>query len=127
MSTVGFRAVLAAFVLLAFHLAVSIDAASAQARRTPLKSAPAPQLLKRDVLGLYDGTTEPAAKGTRLHKYLEMPLNHLGYRLTLHDISKGLPPLGAIANAISNAAGVRLNHIPMSPPRVLKALKAKKS
>lgn len=37
-----------------------------------------------------------------------------------------VPPLGAIANAISNAAGVRLNHIPMSPPRVLKALKAKK-
>jgi CO/xanthine dehydrogenase Mo-binding subunit len=29
-----------------------------------------------------------------------------------------VPPLGAIANAISNAFGVRLNHIPMSPPRV---------
>ncbi len=27
-----------------------------------------------------------------------------------------VPPLGAIANAISNAAGVRLTHIPMSPP-----------
>ena len=37
-----------------------------------------------------------------------------------------VPPLGAIANAISNAAGVRLNHIPMSPPRVLKAIKAAK-
>jgi CO/xanthine dehydrogenase Mo-binding subunit len=37
-----------------------------------------------------------------------------------------VPPLGAIANAISNAAGVRLTHIPMSPPRVLKALKEKK-
>jgi CO/xanthine dehydrogenase Mo-binding subunit len=37
-----------------------------------------------------------------------------------------VPPLGAIANAISNAAGVRMNHIPMSPPRVLKAIKAKK-
>ncbi len=35
-----------------------------------------------------------------------------------------VPPLGAIANAISNAAGVRMTHIPMSPPRVLKALKA---
>ncbi|MCA0433124.1 MAG: xanthine dehydrogenase family protein molybdopterin-binding subunit [Proteobacteria bacterium] len=34
-----------------------------------------------------------------------------------------VPPLGAIGNAISNAAGVRLNHVPMSPPRVLKAIK----
>ncbi len=34
-----------------------------------------------------------------------------------------VPPLAAIANAVSNAAGVRMTHIPMSPPRVLKAIK----
>ena len=34
---------------------------------------------------------------------------------------------GAIANALSNAAGVRLTHIPMSPPRVLKALEGKRA
>jgi CO/xanthine dehydrogenase Mo-binding subunit len=34
-----------------------------------------------------------------------------------------VPPLAAIANALSNAAGVRMTHIPMSPPRVLKAIK----
>ncbi|MFZ5672671.1 MAG: xanthine dehydrogenase family protein molybdopterin-binding subunit [Pseudomonadota bacterium] len=33
-----------------------------------------------------------------------------------------VPPLAAIANAVSNAAGVRMTHIPMSPPRILKAL-----
>jgi CO/xanthine dehydrogenase Mo-binding subunit len=33
-----------------------------------------------------------------------------------------VPPLAAIANAVSNAFGVRMTHIPMSPPRVLKAL-----
>jgi CO/xanthine dehydrogenase Mo-binding subunit len=33
-----------------------------------------------------------------------------------------VPPLAAIAIAVSNAAGVRLNHIPMSPPRILAAL-----
>jgi len=33
-----------------------------------------------------------------------------------------VPPLAAIGNAVSNAVGVRLNHIPMSPPRILKAL-----
>ncbi|MFO0992212.1 MAG: xanthine dehydrogenase family protein molybdopterin-binding subunit [Hyphomicrobiales bacterium] len=33
-----------------------------------------------------------------------------------------VPPLAAIANAVSNAAGVRMTHIPMSPPRILKAI-----
>jgi len=32
------------------------------------------------------------------------------------------PPLAAIGNAISNAVGVRMNHVPMSPPRILKAI-----
>ncbi|MFK7761678.1 MAG: xanthine dehydrogenase family protein molybdopterin-binding subunit [Roseobacter sp.] len=35
-----------------------------------------------------------------------------------------VPPLAAVANAVSNAAGVRMTHIPMSPPRILAALKA---
>ena len=38
-----------------------------------------------------------------------------------------VPPLAAVANAVSNAAGVRMDHIPMSPPRILKAIKAKKN
>ena len=33
-----------------------------------------------------------------------------------------VPPLAAIANAVSNAVGVRMSHIPMSPPRILAAL-----
>ena len=33
-----------------------------------------------------------------------------------------VPPLAAIGNAVSNAVGVRLSHVPMSPPRILKAL-----
>jgi CO/xanthine dehydrogenase Mo-binding subunit len=33
-----------------------------------------------------------------------------------------VPPLAAVANAVSNAAGVRLMHLPMSPPRVLAAM-----
>jgi CO/xanthine dehydrogenase Mo-binding subunit len=35
-----------------------------------------------------------------------------------------VPPLAAIAIAVSNAAGVRMTHIPMSPPRILAALEA---
>lgn len=34
-----------------------------------------------------------------------------------------VPPLPTIANAIRDAAGVRMTHAPMSPPRVLAALK----
>ncbi len=37
-----------------------------------------------------------------------------------------VPPLAAIANAVSNAVGVRMSHIPMSPPRILSALNAEK-
>ena len=33
-----------------------------------------------------------------------------------------VPPLAAIGNAVSNAVGVRMNHVPMSPIRILKAL-----
>ncbi len=33
-----------------------------------------------------------------------------------------VPPLAAIANSVSHAAGVRLTELPMSPPRVLKAI-----
>ena len=38
-----------------------------------------------------------------------------------------VPPLAAIANAVSNAVGVRMTHIPMSPPRILAALEAGKA
>ena len=36
-----------------------------------------------------------------------------------------VPPLAAISNAISRAAGVRLTQLPMSPPRILAAIKGK--
>ena len=32
------------------------------------------------------------------------------------------PPCAAIANAVYDAVGVRMEHLPMSPPRVLEAL-----
>ncbi len=37
-----------------------------------------------------------------------------------------VPPLAAIANAVSNAVGVRMSHVPVSPPRILAALNAAK-
>ena len=34
-----------------------------------------------------------------------------------------VPPLAAISNAISRATNIRFSELPMSPPRVLKAIK----
>jgi CO/xanthine dehydrogenase Mo-binding subunit len=38
-----------------------------------------------------------------------------------------VPPLAAVANAVSSAVGVRMTHIPMSPPRILAALGAQRA
>jgi CO/xanthine dehydrogenase Mo-binding subunit len=36
-----------------------------------------------------------------------------------------VPPLAAVANAVSAAAGVRMTELPMSPPKILKAIEEK--
>ena len=33
-----------------------------------------------------------------------------------------VPPMAAVANAIRDAIGIRMHHLPMSPPKVLAAL-----
>ena len=38
-----------------------------------------------------------------------------------------IPPLGAIANAMENATGIRFTELPMSPPKVLKALREREA
>jgi CO/xanthine dehydrogenase Mo-binding subunit len=38
-----------------------------------------------------------------------------------------IPPMAAVANAIYRAIGVRMTELPMSPPRLLKALLTKAS
>lgn len=47
--------------------------------------------VKRDVLAVYDGEEEKSPDQTRIHKFLEMPLNHLGYRITYWDLKRGMP------------------------------------
>jgi CO/xanthine dehydrogenase Mo-binding subunit len=56
---------------------------------------------------------------------LEIPNPNHPYGIRGVGETSIVPPLAAIANAVSNAVGVRLTHIPMSPPRVLKAIKEK--
>jgi CO/xanthine dehydrogenase Mo-binding subunit len=57
---------------------------------------------------------------------LEIPNPHHPYGVRGVGETPIVPPLGAIGNAISHAIGTRLTHVPMSPPRVLKAIKGKK-
>jgi CO/xanthine dehydrogenase Mo-binding subunit len=58
---------------------------------------------------------------------LEIPNPHHPYGVRGVGETSIVPPLGAIGNAISHAIGTRLTHVPMSPPRVLKAIKSKKA
>ena len=53
---------------------------------------------------------------------LEIPNPHHPYGVRGVGETSIVPPLAAIGNALSNAVGVRMNHVPMSPPRILKAL-----
>ena len=58
---------------------------------------------------------------------LEIPNPNHPYGIRGVGETSIVPPLAAIANAVSNAVGVRMTHIPMSPPRILAALEADQS
>lgn len=55
-------------------------------------------------------------------KILEIPNPKHPYGVRGVGETSIVPPLAAIGNAVSNAVGVRMTHVPMSPPRILKAL-----
>ncbi|MGO4914808.1 hypothetical protein [Pseudogemmobacter sp. W21_MBD1_M6] len=46
----------------------------------------------RVVMALYDSTQEPDPRDTRLHRFVEFPLNHLGYVLEYVDVATNMPP-----------------------------------
>jgi CO/xanthine dehydrogenase Mo-binding subunit len=58
---------------------------------------------------------------------LEIPNPNHPYGIRGVGETSIVPPLAAIGNAVSNAAGVRMDHVPMSPPRILKALKEQRA
>lgn len=59
------------------------DVAAARAQE------PAP--VKREIIALYDGAQEGDVELTRIHRFAEMPLNHLGFIVRFHDIRTKLP------------------------------------
>ncbi len=48
--------------------------------------------VKLDILALYDSRHEKRPHVTRVHKFAEMPLNYLGYRVVYQDVNARLPP-----------------------------------
>jgi CO/xanthine dehydrogenase Mo-binding subunit len=54
---------------------------------------------------------------------LEIPNPHHPYGVRGVGETGIVPPLAAVSIALTNSTGVRMHHIPMSPPRILKALK----
>lgn len=56
-------------------------------------SAPAAcEAVPRTTLALYDSTREPAPRDTRIHRYAELVLNHLGQVVVYHDIARNAAP-----------------------------------
>jgi len=49
--------------------------------------------LPRTILALYNSGQFKDVRDTRIHRLLEMPLNHLGLVVRYHDLQSGLPAL----------------------------------
>ena len=50
-----------------------------------------PRPVLRKVLAVYDGAAEGAASDTRIHRFAEMPINHLGFEVVYRDVNGPLP------------------------------------
>ena len=81
-----FKKLIAAFVLL-FWLPASVAATSSQ---SVVKVG---EELPRNIMALYDGKVEGDPRYTSTHRFLEMPLNHLGFVVQYHDVNEPMPEL----------------------------------
>ena len=75
----------------------------------------------------YRDPTQLAALTAEIHALKSAPLligvDHEGGRVQrFREGFTRIPPMAAIANAVSRATGIRFTELPMSPPKVLKAL-----
>lgn len=70
------------------------------------------EVMPRKVLVLYDSRESPAVNYSNAHRFVEMPLNHLGYVVEHHDVNQALteyPMSGRIAGVVVWLSG--------SPPK----------
>jgi hypothetical protein len=75
-------------------IAICLSISQAVAGVTALSQDPIP--VKREILALYDGAQEREPDFTRIHRFAEMPLNHLGFILRFRDIRAKLPDTAEI-------------------------------
>jgi hypothetical protein len=75
----------AAFLLCCALLGLSAARAQDTAER------PGAELIRREILALYDSREESRPDQTRIHRLAEMPLNHLGFVLSYWDVNAALP------------------------------------
>jgi len=57
----------------------------------PAVRAQSPQPVDRTIIGLFDSKTDVSVRRSRIHRLVEMPVNHLGLTLQPHDVRQGLP------------------------------------
>ncbi|MBV9743063.1 MAG: hypothetical protein JO099_04820, partial [Acidobacteriia bacterium] len=55
------------------------------------ESHPASYIVPRVILAIYDSRYQKDVRDTRIHRLLEMPLNHLGLVVRYQDRNSGLP------------------------------------
>ena len=79
--------------LLTSGLLLSVSAVSSQSLPSSAEVS-----IARKVLVLFDGDREPEPADTRVHKYAEMVLNHLGYIVDYRDIRAPLPAASEVAS-----------------------------
>ncbi len=75
------------FLILLFWLPASVLATSSAGEFKAGAELP------RNIMALYDAKFEGDPRFTATHKFLEMPLNHLGFIVKYHDINLPLPEL----------------------------------
>jgi hypothetical protein len=81
------------------------------ARAQPLGDEPRAEPVRREIMAVYDSREEPRPDQTRIHRFAEMPLNHLGFVVTYWDINAGLPD----AEGTENLRGI-LTWFRRAPP-----------
>ena len=87
-------------VLVLLCALLSAPAVSAQPFGDPSSAEP----VRREILAIYDSREEPRPDQTRIHRFAEMPLNHLGFVVTLSGTSapacraRSGPPLSAASS-----------------------------
>ena len=59
---------------------------------------PPAEPVRREILAVYDSREEPRPDQTRIHRFAEMPLNHLGFVVTYWDVNAGFPGAERTAN-----------------------------